>query len=66
MGRLSAMKESSEMESCALCLQILSRSVEALQAAHTCLLSFPAWKQGRPASALGIHLGIRGASLMAK
>lgn len=49
MGRLSAMKESSEMESCALCFWIPSRWAGVLQAAaYTCLfgLSQPGSRAG--------------------
>lgn len=47
MGRFSAIKNSSEMESCALCLWIPSRSVRAFQAAHICSLVFSSLKAGQ-------------------
>lgn len=40
MGRLSAMKKSSEMESCALCIWISSRWASVLQVAKICLFGF--------------------------
>lgn len=66
MGRLSAMKKSSEMESCVLCVWIPSRSTGAFQAAPICLLGFPSLEAEQAATALGIQSVIRGASEMAK
>jgi len=40
MGRLSAMKNSSEVESCALYLWISSRWASVLPVAHICLFGF--------------------------
>lgn len=40
MGRLGAMKKSSEMESCALCLWVSSRWASVLQVAHICSFGF--------------------------